>query len=241
MTQIPTWLATNIKSKCECGGDIVNNDLLTQRYCSNPNCYKHIGARIDALAKKLSIKGIGPAAGEEMAKYTKYLTPVPYIVRGYPQATLAEIAEYCDFYGVSKQWSKILQGVNDPEALRGTEYEDCIPGIKEAMEYFTVRETVKSAVTVYVWITGSIEGYSNRDEFISDMNLLFEPIIKVVNNGSTISNTTVLVKEPYSNTSGKTEKARKNGIPVMSSDEFVGYLYSEFEKRGGTFDEDENG
>ena len=130
--------------------------------------------------------------------------------------------------------------MNDPEVLRGTEYEGCIPGIKEAMEYFTIKETVKSAITIYVWITGSIDGYSNRDEFISDMNLLFEPIIKVVNNGSTISNTTVLVKEPYSNTSGKTEKARKNGIPVMSSDEFMGYLYSEFKERGGTLDEDEN-
>lgn len=237
MTQLPEWLRNNIRSKCDCGYPIIDNELLTQRYCSNPNCYKHMGARIDVLAKKMSMKGIGPAAGEEMARNTKYLTPVPYIIKGKPIKSLSEIAELCDFYGVSKQWSEILRGINSPEGLRGTEYEWCIPGLEEAMEYFTVRETMKSELTLYVWITGSIDNYSNRDEFIADLNLVFEPIITIVNNRSTIAGTSALIKESYTGSSSKTEKAIKNGIPILTSEEFLGYVYTEYTKRGGVIDE----
>ena len=65
-------------------------------------------------------------------------------------------------------------------------------------------------------ITGAVHDYKNRDEFKASVEARGGKV-----SGSVSKNTSFLVNNDITSTSGKNAKAKELGIPIISEDEFI--------------------
>ena len=81
-----------------------------------------------------------------------------------------------------------------------------------------------------IMITGTPIGYSSKQEFIATLNAVCRGII-VINHQVTKRQSGVhfLIREPGSTTRGKVDAARKGGIPIVTSEEFINYLTAQMQ------------
>lgn len=236
---IPDWLFPHMQKECTaCGAPIVdagNPDwtgklILTQRYCPNPYCPKHMAMRIVNVASYLGAQGYGPATCESMVhmyNLKNHLEAIPYIVQGEkPTVHLWEVGVMAQIYGLGNKWKEILLGYSSFEDFFAN--ADFIPyGLDtyrdyliNAQNYFNIKAPLSKRV-IRIMISGSINGFSNKHEFVPWLNDRIGKYLQVMEVGKRKSNVDFLVKEPTSVDHAKTALALEVGIPIVSSSEFL--------------------
>ena len=112
--EIPSWLQEHINTACPyCKEPIVNNFMLTDRYCSNLRCPEHMAQKIVVLAKRFGVKNFGIAAARSVVRQNKFQLHtqiIPYWFKDKPLLHLHEIGEICLIKGHQKKWREYCEG-----------------------------------------------------------------------------------------------------------------------------------
>ena len=119
----------------------------------------------------------------------------------------------------SEKATNILNWIEELTAYR-EKYEDFLSLIDE-LEFPVISEEAseksdKSLEGLTFVITGSVHDYKNRDEFKASVEARGGKVA-----GSVSKNTTALVNNDLTSTSGKNQKAKELGIEIISEDEFI--------------------
>lgn len=250
---IPKWLKPHMNMFCKCGAPMADDGpvgydgvmKLTQRYCMDPTCPYHMAEKIQALAKYFNISGVGPETGLELAKCYKmqnHLEALRIWFNDPPEVYLYEVAELSYVYGVKGQWKDLLAGYTSFEEFYANEYN--IPDfaflnqkyLMQCEKFFRIRQDKIQTAVLRVMITGSIHGFSSRQEFLAAINERYKDYFRIEDNKKTVRDTYCLIKEPESVDYSKTQIAVSHGIPVMSSQYFLALL----EAMKGELDKDED-
>ena len=232
--RIPDWLREHINLCCpECGSPIVNNLELTDRFCLNPDCIGHMAPKIVSLAKFFNIKGIGLENAKSIVKLYKLKTHLAVIPLWFgenkPSLKLYEIAKLTYMKGYQDKWEKMLDGFSSL-----TEFADsstCPLDLKlqrvkweYADNYFIVQRDM-SAYVFHVMLHGSFKGYSNREDFIADVNKRFNRFAEVrIVKTARQSSVDFFISEEGERSGRKFEAAIKGGVSIVTPDEFYKYL-----------------
>lgn len=238
---IPDWLKPHMKMFCECGGVICDDGpydahgvmMLTQRWCSNPECMFHLARKADELAKYFHIDGFGPkTAQKDIVGYgiKNHLEFLRFWFSEPPEVYLYQAAELSYVYGVDSKWKEWLAPYTSYEEYIAV--TDDVPYVilsnldylMECAKYFRIKKTPLSNVVIKVMITGSMLGFPSREAFLNGINEEFKDYFRVEDNKRTVRGTVCLVKEPNSVDYSKTQIAVNNNIPIVSSKEFIGIL-----------------
>ncbi len=237
------WLKGYISDKCPyCGSDMqeqVNDDgKITNRYCSNiKTCPGHNAAKVVDMMKILKIDNIGFKTAldvinmNHLNSHIEYLNYIPVekltmdlktalrllCINGVDKQFVTE----CEKNGIAtlddlkKLPPKLLRLVQ----LHQDEFLYMLTRIKLKEPEVPVN---KDAHIVVIMITGPVNGYKNKEEFVDAMNLRFQKHLRFIHQ-ETKRKTGVdfLIKEPSTNTRGKLEAALSAGIPVVTSQQFI--------------------
>lgn len=241
---LPDYLKEGLNSHCQyCGYEMENyyNDdyRCTNRRCSNPLCSGAMAAKGAFMLKLLGYKGAGFAsclkAIEEHAlkshvRLLRVLTDTPTI-------SLQEYLRIHCFPGVDSEWEKICQTLSlynldelferydgkhkqlleDNKELLYSNL-DCVK-LTERPKGFTTQAPVKY---LNIMITGTPNGFDNKDHFINTMNAALHGKIVILHQKTKrMTGVDFLIREPGSTTRGKYDAALRGGIPIVTSKEFV--------------------
>lgn len=239
---IPDWLKPHMKLMCDCGAGAICDDgpigydgimKLTQRWCSNPLCPYHMAEKVNELAKHFNILGVGSKTALEdirMYKFKSHLDALKFWFAEPPEVYLYEAAELSYIYGVDSKWKEWLGGYtslddyfanerNIPDIVRSNEGY-----LRECISYFRIKNEALSNRVIKVMMTGSMHGYSNRQEFLDAINELYKGVLRVEDNKKTVRGTICLIKEEDAVDYSKTGIAVANDIPIVTSKEFLAVL-----------------
>lgn len=234
-TSLPSWLADNINKRCPyCGAHIVDNELLTQRYCINQKCYGHMSRKMDILAKRFNIKGFGPASALSYCNLFKPENHLEILRSWFPnEKPLVELWEAGDMsmiYGYGPgEWKNMALGFKSFNDMidNGTDITPTIYANRAYLNYcegfFRIKEPFSRRI-INVMITGSVTGFSNREQYIQSVNKTFGKYIQTIQVGKRASGVSFLISEQGVVGSSKTEVALRNGIPIITPIEYVKYL-----------------
>lgn len=235
---IPEWLKPHMQILCKCGGVMADDGpldyrgvmKLTQRFCLNPRCPYHMAEKVQMLAKYFNIGGVGPETALDLIrsyKFKSHLDALKIWFADKPSVYLYEVGELSYIYGIKSKWKDMLAGYtsfeqyfttarNIPEvALSNAKY------LVECEQYFNVKQEKLSTNVLKVMITGSLHGFTSRQEFIELVNNEYKDYFRIEDNKKTVRDTYCLIKEPESVDYSKTAIAVNNNIPVMSSKQFL--------------------
>lgn len=268
---LPKWLMNGLSKTCQyCGSEMMNyynEDLrCTNRRCSNPKCSGMIAARADFVIKLLNIKGIGFATclnairGSGVKDQVELLS----VLNIHPTVTLYTYLRMHCFEGVDGDWEKICKRydaytLNDLYNAYDGKHRQLLLDNKELLEdHLKYVELVQRPVTrkvdrpvtyLTIMITGTPIGYDTKDAFVDFLNTSMQGLIVVLHQ-RTKRQTGVdyLIREPGSTTRGKVEAAIKGGIPIVTSQEFIGILVkmlqdinAESQRQLGTYIDEQKG
>lgn len=221
---IPYWLLPHIPTKCVCGGDIINNDELTHRVCSNPKCYKHMSYKVEALAKYFGIKGMGPASADELIaahRLSNHLEALPYLLHDKPHVHLWEVAHLLMIEGHDKDMKPFCEGYQSFEAVFASEqvfpiwFKVLKDKLINAQKYFIIKAPL-SKVVLNVMMTGEVKGYSSRGLFLQHLNNKYGSIVQLQDVGVRKTNVFCLIKEETAAYHNKTKIAQERGIKIVT-------------------------
>ncbi|MDR1523282.1 MAG: hypothetical protein LBS29_04960 [Endomicrobium sp.] len=239
--KIPSWLKLNIWLSCPyCGGDMVDNENLTVRKCSNNKCKGHMAEKINKLVKWFKIKNIGAKTALsyiEQYNLTSHIEIIPYLFGQKPELYLWEIGELAMIQGYDKVWRKLtgpcrtmsefLYSHYCPQDLR--HYADILLYVST---FFETRVPLVGKV-VKVMISGSINNFNNRSDFIAAINKDYGNYVNVIDIGKRKTEVDYLIKEPHTKDHDKTKIALDNDIMIVSSLQFLEKViaYSAYKER----------
>ena len=244
---IPTWLSSKIPAECECGGLIVNNEALTMRMCSNPECYLHNAAKLEAVAKYFGIKNIGIATAKDIIREhdLKYhLDGLKYIMKGKPNVYLHEVGVLAMIRGHDKdiqEYSRGFKSFKDILPIKDKYpfwFQIILDDLIKAESYFEVKPPIARA-TINVMLTGTFKGWSSRDDYIKFLNDRFGAYVYINNVGVRKTNVDYLICEEDAAFHNKMAIAKERGIPRITPALFAtGIVLSLREKGVNISDED---
>ena len=222
--EIAEWLLPYINKECPyCGTPIVNNEALTDRYCPNPKCYGHMAYKIEALAKRFGVKGIGPATARDAAilhKWTYHVEAIPWMLKEKPELYLYEVGEICMIKGHQKKWKEYCEGhqnmmqvLTDPRVPAEIREQSRL--IFTATKYVKIEKNLLGRILT-IMMTGSFAGYRSRNDWLLDMNNKYGDVIQLRDVGKRRTGVDYLVKEPYTSDHEKSNIAREEGISIIS-------------------------
>lgn len=252
-TYLPEWLRGQLHSVCVyCNSPMLNyyNDVgrCTNRKCSNEYCPGFIAARADFVRKMIGLDGAGFKTCLRDVKASKSKSALELL--GYwgvkPTVTLGSFLRMHCFEGVDNEWEDICQslGVYSLDELYDKyegkwkplllEHKDMIYGNLTYVNLSGRPENMVKKGPRYVltiMITGTPIGYSSKDAFVAELNYACRGLI-VIKHQKTKRQTKVdaLIREPGSTTRGKVDAAIKGGIPILTSEQFIGVLLQLMEK-----------
>jgi len=228
---IPDWLSPHIASTCECGHLIIDNATLTQRYCSNPICPKHMEQRIVKLAKDLNVKNVGAAYARNAIRTYNIYSPamcIPMWFKEKPQRYLWEIGVLANLTGIDREWQELACDCSTfDEVVAKPKGQFLLPHLsylKHFASFFEVKRPLASKC-VNVMLTGSIDGFSNRQEFLRLLNEKYGNIVRTVDVGKRKSNVAYLIKEAHTSDHSKTALAQRAGIPIVTPGEYAALIH----------------
>lgn len=236
---IDPWVYEQLHSHCPyCGSEILTTENLTKRICSNDNCIRKNAYKASQLLKALKATGVGVETCYnilkenqmqnhfeilDISKYSKKPTRVKesYI---YDFATrkhrlsLHNIMTYAFIPGIGKERAyELTAGLKKVEDIIGINQE-----ARKLLEYavtlFNLQE-LNTAVPFYVMLTNSIEGYTDRREYINYLNDSYGDMFYFVECGK-VSKAGVLVADFLTGT-GKETYAKSHNIAIHSSKNFL--------------------
>lgn len=224
---IPEWLSPYINKTCPfCGAPIANNQLLTDRYCTNPECKGHMAYKVEALAKRFGCKNVGPATAREaieLHKWKYHVEAIPWMLREKPELHLYEIGEICMIKGHQKKWREycaghsnmieVIKDPNNPQVLRDNAYL-----LIHATQYVKLIPDLEGKI-LHVMMTGSFDGYRSRNEWLAEMNRRYGDVVQLQDVGKRKTGVDYLVKEKWAADHEKSNIAQKAGITIVSPDE----------------------
>lgn len=222
--EVPVWLQEQIMSVCPyCGAPITNNEQLTDRYCSNPNCPEHMAHKMNLLAKRFGIKGFGVATARSFIRLKNFRSHLDILRVWFPdrpELELHELGEICFIKGHQKKWRDYCEGYSTMlELIRsGTLPSDIYPYRTLLLQASCLCKT-KPRLTgsrINVMMSGSFSGYSSRSEYLREMNQQFGQVVQLVDVGKRKTDVDFLVKESYTSDHEKSVIARQSGIPVIT-------------------------
>ena len=254
--KIPDWLKNNIDAECpECGSPMMNfystkdKERCTNRKCSNNSCPLTIATRISEMTDILKIPNIGVATGLTITRnreLTNHLQALEYI-SDQPISmsinTLLRIA-FIPSMGTkcfdidTREYTSMRDFL---EKYRGEHYYTIMPYANLLLEgeskvnistYQKPHEIEFDCVySCNVMITGNVLGLGDRKLFPHYINLLTKGLVEVKVVGKRKTGVTALIAEQGYTVTGKVSTAVENNIPIMTSEEFVEYVFKRIEER----------
>jgi hypothetical protein len=244
---IPDWLKGKLPSKCpHCGSPMMNyynEDLrCTNRKCSNEHCYGFVAAKADFARKLLGVKGIGFAGCLNDATLIHATSPFQLfeLWNFKPLVTMEQFLRIHCFEGVDSEWGNITKTLgiytldelyekydgkwrpvldkNKDEIYDNAKYVQFVKRPKEIV--------TKGPEAVFtIMITGTPNGYRTKEDFIDTLNMACKGRIIILHQKTKRqSGVDFLIREPGSTTRGKVDAAKRGGIPIVTSEQFVRYL-----------------
>lgn len=250
---MPTWLNEALSSTCKyCGSPMLNhyNDdgRCTNRKCSNPECVGFVAARADYVRNLLGIKGIGFArclsdAQMVKAKHPFELFPIWGIK---PIVSLGMFLRLHCFEGVDSEWDNVSQKLSlytldelyeKYDGKWKSLLEENKDFIYDNLKYVQLVERPKTMsdkgpdIVYTIMITGTPIGFDSKEHFINVVNEACGGRIVVIHQ-KTKRQTGVdcLIREPGSTTRGKVDAAKRGGIPIVTSEEFLKVILAQLQK-----------
>lgn len=241
-TDLPDWLLRNINKVCPyCGANICDsgpfdnygNMTYTQRFCINPKCPGHMSHKIDILAKRFNIKNFGPETALSLCRLNHYDNHLEALKFWFPEEKpyvhLWEVADMAMLYGYSGSWRDMLLGCKDFEEFFATKTN--LPPVISAnkdyliycQSFFRIKPPL-SVNVINVMMTGSINGYSNRAQFIAAINETFGKYVQVIDVGKRVRGVSFLIKEEGTVDHSKSALAMSSGIPIVTPITFLQYV-----------------
>lgn len=243
-TLIPEWLKGNLSSVCQsCGSEMMNyyNDgRCTNRKCSNPDCAGLMAAKAEFVHKLLNIGGKGKKT------FLKEILTLGVdnhfqLLESKPKVTLGIFLRMHCFEGVDSVWETIclknqFYTLDSLFAKYNGKYRKILDDNKELLynnlQYVILEEMpedhIVSERTKYltIMITGTPIGYASKEAFINRMNELCKGRVVTIHQATKRqSGVDYLIREPGSSTKGKVEAAKKGGIPIITSKQYISELY----------------
>lgn len=235
---LPQWVRDNIMGTCQyCGSFVLDNDILTARWCANPQCPGHMAYKIVEMAKFFEIKGIGPANARKMVRDLQFksqfeVVPI-WFDKQKPFASLVDIALMAciDGYGQAAANNELSQYGTFEQYFATAQPNPLLLPYKnlliDAQKYFTLKKPL-AAQKIYVMGTGSFHGFTSRDEYFRLINNKFGDYIHVIQTGRRKTGISYLIKERDTADHSKSAIAQQYNIPVVTPGEFISILRSMF-------------
>ena len=221
---LPEWVEEHIHPTCAyCGSPITNNETLTDRYCSNPNCPEHMAQKIVALAKRLGVKGVGEAYARNAVRYQKFRYHTQIIPLWFDSPLvlpLWEVGELCMIKGHQSRWRSYCEGHDTmqevledrctPQAIR-----DAAPLLLYTESICKVKRRLEGKILT-IMMSGSFDNYRSRADFVTDMNTKYGDVVQLVDVGKRKTGVEFLVKEAHATDHEKSAIAAAYGIEVIT-------------------------
>jgi hypothetical protein len=183
---------------------------------------------MDKVAKYLGVKQFGPATALEsirMYDLKSHVQIVPFLFKEKPALQLWEIGELAMLKGLAKKWrdlclnyssmeSFIASGSAPPEIAENLEY------LKYVESFFTVKAPL-GGVRVNIMMSGSLDGYRTKADFVRDVNSKYGHVVQLVDIGKRKSDCQYLVREKHTTDHEKTRMAQSAGIQIVSPAELI--------------------
>lgn len=249
---LPVWLTENLISICSCGGYMENfyNDdqKITFRRCSNPECPFRLAQKIVSMCDLLGIKGVGPKSALNIVKsksITNQYQAIPYIVSTKPTVSLYTFLRMSFTRGVDTGWGDVANKYSTlDECLAGyngmlrTTLDKIKPILLDGQKYVNFvqveKDEFKTLVTGTVMLSGTIKGFQERNDFIAGINKVSKGLVKLsISEHKRKTGIMALIQESDSPNRGKAECALENNIPIMTPEQFQSYIIELIQERKG--------
>lgn len=250
MIELPEWLVPHFIKPCEFCGEIYKVGLspdgnrITKHYCPNEQCPGTIAQKIVFMANVLGVTGIGFATALNIVKVNdlKHHLEILKLWNIQSEISLYTFMRLCCINGIDTGWKETLANVKTLEEVLEL---NVIP--EQEKEFIRVNSqyvTIKTEDNIFkydpVWtglvmITGDIPGFMNkRAEFITSLNIMFEGYVRIsYSESKRKTGVSYLIKEPNSAITGKVALAKKSGIDIVTSKEFMTILFRAVYERIG--------
>ena len=240
---VPSWLQESLPSKCKyCGKPMLSghNDFgrITGLRCEDMNCPSMIASRIVFILELLQLKGIGFAKALSLVNTYKFSHPIEClkVLDMKPVVDLGTFLRCSCIQGIDGEWVTLAETSDSytldelysayPDNPLLLEHKDML---YNNLQYVTLKErTVKKAKSVtpiVIMITGTPIGFATKDSFVDACNSFCQGEFKIIHQKTAKqSGVHFLIKEPGTNTRVKVETAKKAGITILTSEQFMQVL-----------------
>lgn len=225
--EVAEWLKPYIQTTCPyCHSPIINNDNLTDRYCSNPSCPGHMAYKVSALATRFGAKGIGPAtalAMIEAVKFPYHVCYLPTFLPEKPKLYLWQIGEIAMIKGYQNRWKDFAEGCDTMEQVcqKATVpqiIKDQLP-LLQAAERECITIPRLTGIKIPVMLSGSFDGYAARRDWVAAMNAKYGDVFELVDVGTRKLDVQYLIKESWATDHTKSAIAKDYSIPIVTPKE----------------------
>lgn len=252
-TNLPEWLASNLNSKCKCGGDMENyyneRQQITNRRCNNPKCPFMLAQRIVTACDLFKIDGVGPERACTLINernLSSVYEALPVLLGRTPEVPLGTFLRLAFIPGYASKWDTVADGYTSLEECL-QKYDGPLGGVlrehadefREGLKYVKVlvpeNQAFKCIYRCTVMISGAIRGFKERNNFIYAINKACKGLVQIsVAEGRRKTGVVALIQEADSPNRGKAECALENGIPIMTPNEFTSFIKVRLNERMGT-------
>ena len=224
-----------------CGGKMINlcNEFgkITNRRCENyTTCPGHNAAKAEDMFKILGVQGIGYKTCLDYLRsngYKSHLDCLPLSTEN--ELYLYDIFRLLCIDGLDKQWKKecetvnvyTLEDVNKLSPKLQVYVNNNMDTINKILEYIKIKVPSKKFSDTFnnIMITGPVNGFVNKNDFINYCNDKYGEYIKTIHQeNKRKTNVDYLIKEPQTAPRAKVEVAKSAGIPIVSSEEYLKIL-----------------
>lgn len=222
--EVAEWLKPYLNENCPyCHSPIINNENLTDRYCSNPACPGHMSYKISALATRFGAKGIGPATALAMIEAVKLPYHVNYIrafLPAPPKLYLWQVGEIAMIKGHQNRWKEYADGCDTMEEVCNKASVPKVIKEHKRLLLAAERECIVlprlKGLKINIMMSGSFDGYSARRDWLAAMNAKYGDAFELVDVGVRKLDVQYLVKESWATDHSKSAIARDYSIPIVT-------------------------
>ena len=248
--KIDPWVYSQLYTHCPyCGAEILTSENLARRTCSNPDCIRKNAYKAEQLLKALKASGIGVETCYTILKehnmknhfeildINKYKFKPTRVKETYIydfakrkyRMSLHNVVTNAFIPGIGKEKAfELVSGKKDVNEIVGITNETK-EFLKYAASLFNLQE-LNTSVPFYIMLTNSINGYTNRNDFIEYLNDNYGDMFYFVECGKVLR-ADVLITDNLTGTS-KEVFARKNSIAINSSKNFLDIVKGMYAERG---------